>query len=865
MRRFFLICLLLILCTSPAYRTCNAQTPVAEKVAVLITGWGMPQGYNYYYSWTSSDYPRVGDVTEYEGQPCKIGHFGDFPYQIHVGIIPWALHHGNVDPCLTEDPLTWPFFYDYTGIYKYDQAANLYISIDRNGAPVDPLSIPTGTPIVPLKDVLFQNKLSYEIDPRDGSDYLADWYRIGDWAHPYQNGIGDLYEGGPAYYMRYIGYLGGPSALPDAYLPPPSEVGLNHEVEALLYNDFGDRIDIRHGAYTATKCDNATGCEDIKGNATGDNGTIFPLHDDVAEQFSGEGFRKLLLARETTDFNLYALETMTGNYVKERLCELGTLDQTEIHFARQVGRTPEFNAMCVQNIEPYVQRYALGSTIAMVYVTRGLPWEAETSSACLGSQHPFCKEVYFENAYLNYIAWKKAMQAAFGSRYNLIFTTDSSQSDALAKNLFTFSLETADLMGITGEQVFYTTRDGIQLAKKQGIDKIIVVPAHWNYDNLDTIMRSKEENWLPMASKADLASGMYAVTHCETIDCDLKTDTGPAALCGRNADKTRNYSHVVDCADPAAVAEITFIPSFSNMYEKFAIAYYVVLRGALERFGLYPGVNAPLIKASQLVTKLSGGMVAVSDNSSINGAQIAIPADPHPGLPEDFTCHDITDPLSPQPPNPADTYECMWEDTLITIGHQPSPPAISGAQAVGPAVYFGPYRTFFNRDVTLTIPYDSSQAGSGSVAVYVYNHLTADWNSIAPDEVDPVGNRVSFKTQVLGLFQATVGAFDRDGIEDAVDNCPLVGNPDQLDTDNDSIGDACDNCRQVANSGQQDTDQDCPAPPYGLDPACGDACEEQNSCKADISGPPPGSADGKVDSWDLLQMKREFGRADCLP
>ena len=75
--------------------------------------------------------------------------------------------------------------------------------------------------------------------------------------------------------------------------------------------------------------------------------------------------------------------------------------------------------------------------------------------------------------------------------------------------------------------------------KAQGIDKIIVVPAHWNYDNLDTIMRSKEENWLPMVSKADLANGNYAMTHCETADCDLTTDTG-AAACGRNPDVTRN-------------------------------------------------------------------------------------------------------------------------------------------------------------------------------------------------------------------------------------------------------------------------------------------------------------------------------------
>jgi len=48
-----------------------------------------------------------------------------------------------------------------------------------------------------------------------------------------------------------------------------------------------------------------------------------------------------------------------------------------------------------------------------------------------------------------------------------------------------------------------------------------------------------------------------------------------------------------------------------------------------------------------------------------------------------------------------------------------------------------------------------------------------------------------------------------------VDNCPLVPNPDQRDTDGDGIGDACDNCPTVANPDQRDSDQD----------GVGDACD----------------------------------------
>jgi hypothetical protein len=43
---------------------------------------------------------------------------------------------------------------------------------------------------------------------------------------------------------------------------------------------------------------------------------------------------------------------------------------------------------------------------------------------------------------------------------------------------------------------------------------------------------------------------------------------------------------------------------------------------------------------------------------------------------------------------------------------------------------------------------------------------------------------------------------DHDGIDDSLDNCPFVPNPDQLDSDGDGVGDVCDNCVGVANRGQ---------------------------------------------------------------
>ncbi len=664
------------------------------KIGVLITGWGMPAGYNFGYAWASPDLAQIGDKTEYEGQPCKIGHVGEFPYLSHQNFIPW--------PILFYEPGA-ENFYDSYGVYQFENGQ--YVSPNPAIPPVNPVNIPTGIPITPLKDVIESGTHKYPVDTRDGTDYLDGWFQIGTFNAPWPNGVHDFKESMPAIYSRYYGNLGVPLEASDPNEQHPAVIAQDEYLEQLMDEAFGDRIDLRYGFYTP-----------IPGYTK--------RMDDVAEEFAQEGFTNLLLARETTDHNRYANEFMTGNYIKERLCEIGKLESKRIEQTRQVGRTPEFNTMNIRNLAPFIENYPAGSTIGFIYVTRGLPWGKSETPGPFSTAHPWSKEVYHENAYLNYLSLKKALQTTFGSRYNLVFTKGGIFSDLREDNFFAYGINKPSENG----GIFITIREAIELLKEDGVDKIIIAPCHWNYDNLDTILNMKLTNDLPLTPKADILAKKYDYTHCESAE-----------------------GKVVDCDSPDKVATITVAPSYSNLPEEFALSYFVVMRGTLERFGLYPQDVELGNLVSHVITKNEGGTVRAKLFTPISGAKIEIPPDPYPERPESFTRETavaIND--------PADTMDCLWEDTAITIAQQLNPPEMKTAQPIGPAIHFGPYRTFFNRDVSITIPYRRLLAlgKKEQVRVYLYNHITQDWDSIEPELV--AHGKIVFKTKVLGLFRAGI-------------------------------------------------------------------------------------------------------------
>lgn len=157
-----------------------------------------------------------------------------------------------------------------------------------------------------------------------------------------------------------------------------------------------------------------------------------------------------------------------------------------------------------------------------------------------------------------------------------------------------------------------------------------------------------------------------------------------------------------------------------------------------------------------------------------------------------------------------------------------------------------------NTDGALYISVDSifspQYDGYFSTEVLEINLSPGEWGTVyfnfsPPEPIDyleqfiaglflTVSHTQDFADSDIILFELIINVIeegsDGDIFADECDNCPLIGNPDQIDSDGDLVGDSCDNCIDEINPNQEDDDED------GIGNACDNCPEDYNPEQEDI-------------------------------
>ncbi|MCP4623256.1 MAG: hypothetical protein GY850_06955 [bacterium] len=739
----------------------TACTEDNGKIAVLITGWGTPEGFSDSCWRNMAKRSRFGDRTEFKGQPCTQHYYGTYPYRSQIGLVPYGL----VYP-VEGNPIA-ASMYDSYGLYRLGADNETYAAVYDESVIITKTQIADqGLEIMPIKDSGLGEgtRSTIDVDPRDNIDLLSDIFCIIG-----ANGLNDHQE------IGYVGGIRNVRFMSDDWDREPGMNPATVRVEAvtrdLLNGIYGEKVDVRAGYYCRVD-----GLSDYE--------------EDVALDFAAEGFKKLLIARETTDNNNYANKIMSRETIEAGLCKAGRKNAfADIKQVRQVGRTPEYNWAVMQMVAPHFDAYETDGIkdVVVIYATYGLSWPfGNPENGIFSVVHPFPKEVYHENAFMNYLSFKRYLMAAYdqsvGGKYNLVLNHGGgSSSDLRADSYYAYTMrptptkETGDDFGFFDDELkFLTVREQIEQAKADGRKEVLIVWSHWYYNNVDTILSGRILNDLPFNSREEAADGTFTIEWCEDYTGDT-TYTQKTKLKGTlNPDGS--------CVDPEDT-HIRLTEAFDAVMDEFAVGYAARLRGGIERFGEMPDLGIT-VSASGAITYGGGGAVEVT-SGELKGAKLEVAADEHPNEPEGYEFTDLYQPESAgkyanMDPNairafndPEDPLTSAWFDFTAYIGYQDEVmiwnhdsdstvktalPELDGR--VGPRVLFGPYRTLFNRPATITLPYDEVLAGTNTAAItaYIYNEVTHGWDPVYPVPggetivIDSANLKASFKVQVLGIF-----------------------------------------------------------------------------------------------------------------
>jgi hypothetical protein len=682
----------------------------AGRVGVVITGWGDTKGMSVEYRKGVGPRSRAGEVTRFPFEPCTDMHRGTWPFASQVGLVPHALSYPV--PLLRA---AW----DSMGVYRRSSDGDEYIALYDETVRLRASDIPDVPGIIrPIsQSTLGASRNLLGLDPRDGTDLLPGVVQIGapsrergDNPLSMPNGISDIEEVALAASMTDMRFMW------DDQSPRSNETEdrMNAATLATLRTLFGDRIEARFGAYVSSS-------------------GIHPLQEDVALDMVGRGFRRLLLTRETTDNNNYANDVMTRGYIDKALCRAGWRDDVEIRQVRQIGRTPEYNTMLLRTLARHVRRRPPGTEVVVIYTTYGLPFPGTSGWGPFAAVYPLATEVYHENAYFNFLSFKRYALAGLGD-YRLVFNPRGRAGDLRTESYYAYALFPPQFFGAPDDPSrFRTLREQIDGAKREGRKDIVALLSHWSHTNADNLIAMRKLNGLPYNSRAEIAAGQYWSEWCEAPDAE----------------------GMVTCEAPSAV-RITLSEVFDGQADDFGRTYAQVIRGGIEQFGVMPDLGVG-IAARGPVSARDGGDVAAT-RGPLAGARLSVPADPAPGEPERFTPDDHAIALDPTRPLVG-----AWQDFEAFIGSQEAGVETAAigrhGRALGPVVLVGPYRTIFNKPARVSLPLSvRGDAAPATVQPLIFNEITRDWDPVhdVAGGAEPVLDRerglVTFDTQVTGLF-----------------------------------------------------------------------------------------------------------------
>ena len=738
---------------APAVLLDKNEEPVTlkekDKPIVILSGWGTPEGFNKAYDdylfWRTSGGERVISPN----QACTQWHVGTFPFQVEISRLPFALGR-KVDGMER--------LWDNLGAYKISEDGQSYIPVIDNksgefpfaggDAPILKKGDLDGIEVIAMKDYN-PNSTSdtggfpltrYTPDPRTGEDYLKGIYII-----KQPNGVNDFYEVDKAYKARVAGMMGWDINAPVFFNEYDSSETVKDPFIANWINDyFKEGIRVTEGFYSNVP------------------GETKHLKDTIARA-ARNGYKNIVLAKPIADHNIYANNFWDLHLSLQALCRAGfDVEDYNINQVRMYGRTPEYNHIMHQNLERHLKYIEPGADVSVIYTTFGLPWPGSNPRGPMSNAAPFINEVFHENAYLNFLSFKRYIEQNEDD-HNISFqkTNGFGSEDARTNNLYSYALFSGNQLGYKEDPLRYTNlREAIEDAiLNQNKEEVIIQLSHWGYTYWVLIINMREALNFPLNSIEEIHQGELSVTWCEKY------------LAPGQYEQAEAINHIC----PEGFTRLQLMEAFEDYSDEIAINYANRIRGGIERLGIFPDLDINIL-AEGKVTKKNGGIVEVKEGL-LKGAKVVVKPDPNPNIPESYTWDNRWRPLSDQNPNTgpkavraineyneiSDFLDSAKDDFNAVIGTQslsaPKKPMPIISNAVSETIFFGPYRTTFNVPAEITIAFDKEKVTNPTnILPMVFNEVTESFE-IHPkvrkgyeNKLNLEENTLTFETQVLGLF-----------------------------------------------------------------------------------------------------------------